>query len=328
MPPVRDREGGSRKKVLRPACLRELARETVSSGKARKSVACRAFGISDSFYRYEPKLDEENEAIRLWVHELTTENPTWGCMTCFLYLRNVEGKGWNRKRVHRIYCEEGLNLRVKPRRRLKREKPEKLAVPSAPNVTWSMDFMQDNLQDGRTLRCLNVIDDFNREGLAIECDLSLPAKRVIRALDRTIEWRGAPQAIRVDNGPEHVGTEMRKWSLSRGIALTFIEPGKPQQNAYIERYNGTSRWEWLNQHVFRSVEEAQDLGMSWMMKYNERRPHQGLGGLTPAQKLAASGWRYRRGGGGLVRVGAGGVSSSVVFAPFGVLRAIGRSLAA
>ena len=275
-----------------------------------------------------PKLDEDNEEIRLRLRELTQENPVWGFLKCFLYLRNVEFKKWNHKRVYRIYCEEGLNLRIKPRRRIKREKPEKLAVPCAPNVTWSMDFMHDNLQDGRTLRCLNVIDDFNREGLAIECDLSLPAKRVTRALDRAIEWRGAPQAIRVDNGPEYAGTEMRKWALSRKIALMFIEPGNPQQNAYIERYNRTSRWEWLNQHVFWSVEEAQDLGMSWMTKYNERRPHQALGGLTPAQKLAESGWRYRRGGGGLVYVGAGGVSSSSVFAPFGVLRAIGRSLAA
>ena len=249
-------------------------------------------------------------------------------MTCFLYLRNVEGKGWNRKRVHRIYCEEGLNLRIKPRRRIKREKPEKLAVPSAPNVTWSMDFMQDNLQDGRTLRCQNVIDDFNREALGVECDLSLPAKRVVRFLDRVIEWRGAPQAIRVDNGPEYIGSVMRDWALSRGIALNFIEPGSPQQNAYIERFNGTCRWEWLNQHVFGSVEDAQDIATSWMSKYNERRPHQGLGGATPAQKLAASGWRYRRGGGGLVRVGAGGVSSRSAFAPFGVFGAVRRSLAA
>ena len=275
-----------------------------------------------------PKLDEDNEEIRLRLRELTQENPVWGFSTCFLHLRNVEFKKWNHKRAYRICCEEGLNLRIEPRRRIKREKPEKLAVPCAPNVTWSMDFMHDNLQDGRTLRCLNVIDDFNREGLAIERDLSLPAKRAIPALDRAIEWRGAPQAIRVDNGPEHVGTEMRERALSRGIALTFIEPGNPQQNDCIERYNGTSRWERLNQHVFRSVEEARDLGMSWMTKCNERRPHQGLGGLTPAQKLAESGWRYRRGGGGLVRVGAGGVSSSSVFAPFGVLRAFGRSLAA
>ena len=109
-------------------------------------------------------------------------------MKCFLYLRNVEREEWNRKRVHRIYCEEGLNLHVKPRRRIKREK---LAVPSAPNVTWSMDFMHDNLQDGRTLRCLNEIDDFDREVLALECDLSLLAKRVILVLDRAIEWRNS-----------------------------------------------------------------------------------------------------------------------------------------
>ena len=134
-------------------------------------------------------------------------------MTCFLYLRNVECRGRNRKCAYRICREEGPNLRIKPRHRLEPEKP---AVPAAPNVTWPMDFMQDNLRDGRTLRCLNVIDDFNRECPGIERDLPLPAKRVIPALDCIIEWRGIPRAIRVDNGPEYIGSDMRDWASSRG----------------------------------------------------------------------------------------------------------------
>jgi putative transposase len=117
-------------------------------------------------------------------------------------LRNVKGHPWNHKRVYRIYCELELNLRIKPRKRLKRDKPDALAVPEAPNVTWSMDFMADRLGDGRAFRLLNVLDDFNREGLGIEVDFSLPAERVIRSLDRIIEWRGKPGTIRVDNGPE------------------------------------------------------------------------------------------------------------------------------
>jgi putative transposase len=123
-------------------------------------------------------------------------------------LRNVKGHPWNHKRVYRIYCELELNLRIKPRKRLKRDKPDALAVPDAPNVTWSMDFMADRLGDGRAFRLLNVLDDFNREGLGIEVDFSLPAERVIRSLDRIIEWRGKPGTIRVDNGPEYISEKL------------------------------------------------------------------------------------------------------------------------
>ena len=145
----------------------------------------------------------------------------------------MKGHVWNHKRVHRIYCELELNLRIKPRRRLKREKPEELAVPEAPNLVWSMDFMADRLADGRQFRLLNVLDDFNREGLGIEVDFSLPAERVVRSLNQIIEWRGKPVAIRVDNGPEYVSSKLTIWAEQQGIALTYIQPGKPQQNAYV-----------------------------------------------------------------------------------------------
>ncbi len=124
---------------------------------------------------------------------------------CFLYLRNVKGFGWNHKRVYRIYRELELNLRIKPRKRLVRQVPEPLAAPSAVNQVWSMDFMHDQLADGRSIRLFNVIDDFNREALGIEIDFSLPSERVIRALRQIIGWRGRPKAIRCDNGPEYLG---------------------------------------------------------------------------------------------------------------------------
>jgi putative transposase len=139
--------------------------------------------------------------------------------------------------VYRIYRELELNLRIKPRKRLKREKPEALAVPDAPNLTWSMDFMADRLGDGRQFRLLNVLDDFNREGLGIEVDFSLPAERVVRSLNQIIEWRGKPRAIRVDNGPEYISSTLMIWAEKQGIALNHIQHGKPQQNAYVERYN-------------------------------------------------------------------------------------------
>ena len=151
------------------------------------SLACRAFGVSETCYRYSPKRNEENEMIADLLIGLTKAHKTWGFGLCFLYLRNVQGHVWNHKRVHRIYCELELNLRIKPRRRLKREKPEELAVPEAPNLVWSMDFVVDRLADGRQFRLLNVLDDFNREGLGIEVDFSLPAERVVRALNQIIE---------------------------------------------------------------------------------------------------------------------------------------------
>jgi putative transposase len=183
---------------------------------------------------------------------------TWGFGLCFLHLRNVKGHPWNHKRVYRIYCELELNLRIKPRKRPKREKPDVLAVPDAPNVTWSMDFMADRLGDGRAFRLLNVLDDFNREGLGIEVDFSIrrendpldrfltlliPAERVTRSLDRIIEWRGKPGTIRVANGPEYISEKLRIWAEKQRIAIEHIQPGQPQQNAYVERYNRTVRHE-------------------------------------------------------------------------------------
>lgn len=166
---------------------------------------------------------------------LTTTYRTWGFGLCFLYLRNVKQLGWNHKRVYRIYRVLELNLRIKPRRRLVRETPQPLAVPAAINECWSMDFMHDQLRDGRSFRLFNVLDDFNREGLGIDVDLSLPAVRVVRALEQIIEWRGRPKRIRCDNGPEYVSATVQQWAKDQGIQLDFIQPGQPQQNAYIER---------------------------------------------------------------------------------------------
>src|SRR5690606_4486873 len=135
--------------------------------------------------------------------------------------RNVKGFTWNHKRVYPIYRELELNLRIKPKRRLVREKPEPLAVPDSINACWSMDFMHDSLSDGRSYRLFNVIDDFNRQGLCIDVDFSLPALRVIRALDQVIEWRGKPAMIRCDNGPEYVSGALAAWAEKRGIRLLF-----------------------------------------------------------------------------------------------------------
>ena len=266
------------------------------------ALACRTFQISETCYRYSPVLSDENEEIADWLERLTANKRNWGFGLCFLYLRNVQGYGWNHKRVYpigrqaiaaqsaerRIYCELELNLRIKPKKRLKRDKPEPLAVPDHPNETWSMDFMADQLADGRSIRTLNVLDDFNREGLCIEVDFSLPAERVVRSLNQIIEWRGQPQTIRVDNGPEYVSGKLMEWAEKRNVRLEYIQPGKPQQNAYIERYNRTVRGEWLGQYIFESIEEAQDQATQWLWTYNNERPNMGNGGMTPAMKLKSA----------------------------------------
>lgn len=249
-------------------------------------LACECLGISESCYRYKAKLSDENAEIADWLIRLTYNWRNWGFGLCYLFLRNVKGFGWNHKRIYRIYRELELNLRIKPKKRLTREKPEPLAVPTAINECWSMDFMHDSLTDGRSYRLFNVIDDFNREGLCIDVDFSLPALRVTRTLDQVIEWRGKPQMIRCDNGPEYVSSVLTLWAENRGIQLEYIQPGKPQQNAYVERYNKTVRYDWLSQYLFDTLEEVQEFATRWLWHYNHERPNMGLGGITPKQKLA------------------------------------------
>lgn len=271
--------------MTRPSQRREMAETAVARRGISIALACRTFGVSETCYRYSPKLNDENEQIAELLIGLTKARKTWGFGLCFLYLRNVQGHGWNHKRVYRIYREQELNLRIKPRKRLKRDKPDELAVPEAPNQVWSMDFMADRLGDGRAFRLLNVLDDFNREGLGIEVDFSLPAERVVRTLNQIIEWRGKPSVIRVDNGPEYISGTLMKWAQQCGIALQHIQPGKPQQNAYVERYNRTVRHEWLDQYIFETIQEVQDYATDWLWTYNHDRPNMGIGGITPAQKL-------------------------------------------
>jgi putative transposase len=262
-----------------------MAVTAVARRGAGIALACRTFGVSETCYRYSPKLGGENEEIADLLVGLTQAKRNWGFGLCFLYLRNVKGHTWNHKRVYRIYRELELNLRIKPRKRLQRDKPDVLAVPEAMNVSWSMDFMADRLGDGRAFRLLNVLDDFNREGLGIEVDFSLPAERVIRSLERIIEWRGSPASIRVDNGPEYISGKLLAWAEKRQISIRYIQPGKPQQNAYVERYNRTVRHEWLDQNIIESIKEAQDYATEWLWTYNNERPNMGIGGFTPAQKL-------------------------------------------
>src|SRR5690606_4335094 len=215
----RPAQGSTGKKMVRPSQRREMARQAVAGGRTNIRHACRTFQISETCYRYEAKASDENALIADWLVRLTTTYRDWGFGLCFLYLRNVQGFGWNHKRVYRIYRELELNLRIKPKKRLVREKPEPLAVPEAINQLWSMDFRPDQLSDGRRFRLLNVLDDFNRDGLGIEVGLSLPSARVIRSREQILEWRGKPKAIRCDNGPEYVSGALLGWAEQQGIRI-------------------------------------------------------------------------------------------------------------
>jgi putative transposase len=258
-----------------------MAQQAVALKGASIRLACRAFCISQTCYRYRPTLDVENTEIADWLLELTQKETDWGFGLCFDYLRNVKGFSWNHKRVYRIYCELALNLRIRPRRRLKRHKPEPLKQPLRRNQVWSIDFMHDQLSDGRKYRLFNVIDDFRREGLAIDAGFSLPSIRVIRSLNQLIEWRGQPSVIRCDNGPEFISLEFTEWALKNKIRIEYIQPGNPQQNAYIERHNRTIRYSWVSKHLFETLEEVQDYATSWLWFYNYERPHTANGGKPP-----------------------------------------------
>ena len=245
------------KKVVTLSARREMASKAVSYFAIPIRLACNIFKVSESCYRYQSVLANENLLIADWLLRITNSQRNWGFGLCFLYLRNVKGFGWNHKRVYRIYRELELNMRIKPKKRRVREKPQALAVPDCPNHCWSMDFMHDQLNDGRLVRLFNVLDDFNREALCIEVDFSLPASRVKQALNQVIEWRGKPAMIWCDNGPEYISEELKAWAMKQEITLGYILPGNPQQNAYIERFNRMLSYDWLAHHLFSTQEKLQ-----------------------------------------------------------------------
>ena len=186
--------------MVTPSQRKEMAKWLHAERGVSIRTACVSADINESGFRYKAKLSSENAVIADWLLRLTQVHKRWRFGLCFLYLRNVKHYKWNHKRVYRIYQELELNLRIKPRRRIKRDRPDPRATATAINQVWSIDFMSDALSDGRSLRTFNVIDDYSREALGIEVDLSLTCKRVIRSLEQIIEWRGKPSAIRADNG--------------------------------------------------------------------------------------------------------------------------------
>lgn len=216
------------------------------------------------------------------LHQLVEKHPTIGFWKCYYRLRR-KGYGCNHKRLYRVYTLLRLNVRRKARRRVPQRIKQPLQIPGSINEGWSMDFMCDSLVDGRRFRLLNIIDDYNRESLAIEIDTSLPALRVIRALNQLIETRSKPKLIRVDNGPEFISDRLQQWCDDLGITLQFIQPGKPMQNGFVERNNGSLRKELLDAYLFYSLQEVREMAQEWQHDYNFERPHESLGYVPPVE---------------------------------------------
>ncbi len=228
-------------------------------------------------YKATPKDDAQIQDV---LTTLTQKHVDIGFWQSYHRIRN-KGIIWNHKRVYRVYTDMKLNIRRRAKRRLPARIKEALYKPGSPNEVWSIDFMSDALTDGRKFRLFNVIDDFNREFLCIDVDTSLPARRVIRTLERLVDQRGMPGAIRCDNGPEFISHLLQEWCQLRGVRIHYIQPGKPTQNAFIERQNGSIRKGLLNAYLFQSLAEVRIMTEEWRMDYNLERPHKSLGYLSP-----------------------------------------------
>lgn len=235
--------------------------------------------ISRSVYHYKSKLVDD-EAIKELLKKLAEQYRRYGFKKMYHKIRQG-GYRWNHKRVYRVYCELHLNLRKKPKKRLPSRNKVALREPESMNMSWSMDYMSDALVSGKRFRTVNVIDDCNREVLGIKANLSLPAKRVTEFLDLIALERGYPLQLRLDNGPENISKEMIAWAKQNGVHIHHIQPGKPAQNAYIERFNRTYREEILDMYLFRNVSDVQMITDKWLYEYNHERPHESLGNLTP-----------------------------------------------
>ena len=237
-------------------------------------------GLTRSMWYYQNKKDDSEIIDKL--NELADKYPNRGFDTYYGRIRE-QGFIWNRKRILRVYRMMKLTMRRKRKQRLPSRVKEPLVLPKALNETWSMDFMCDTLQSGRRFRILNVIDDYNREALIIKPQLIFPGEHVVNALNDLVFDRGKPGQIRVDNGPEFISKAFVKWCNDNNVKIKYIQPGKPVQNALVERFNRLYREDVLDAYLFSDIEQVKDLSEKWKEDYNEKHPHGSLGGKAPRQ---------------------------------------------
>ena len=273
--------------MVGPRAEREAVRVAREEGQLSERRACGLIGMNRGSWRYQRK-ERDETALRARLRELAGERPRFGYRRLHHLLRREKENGrakWvvNHKRVYRLYREEGLAMRRRKSRRFRAEARVPLALPTRANHIWTMDFTRDTLASGRKFRTLNLMDGYTREALWIEIDTSLPGVRVVQVLERVAQERGLPETIQVDNGPEFISRVVDQWAYANGVALHFIAPGKPVQNAFIESFNGKFRDECLNQSWHTSLEDARQSFEAWRRDYNTVRPHSSLGYLTPEE---------------------------------------------
>lgn len=257
---------------------RLLVRQMVARNLSERR-ALRAVRMSASALRYEPRPDR-NVALRQQIVALAHRHKRYGVGMIHLKLRQA-GRFVNYKRVERLYQEAKLQVRRRKRKKVPIADRQPLFRPQAANAVWSMDFVFDRTAEGRVLKCLTIVDDATHEALAVDVERAISGHGVARVLDRLALSRGLPRIIRTDNGKEFCGRAMIQWAHEKGVTLRLIEPGKPNQNAYIESFNGRLRDECLNEHWFPNLMQARALIEAWRREYNEERPKNALGGMTP-----------------------------------------------
>jgi len=258
--------------------------------------ACRYVGQYRSTQRCEPCVAADDGALRGRLREISRERPRWGYRRAHATLRQ---EGWevNRKRVQRLWREEGLRVTLRRRKRQRlgvSTVPAKRLTAEQPNHVWAIDFQFDQTADGGILKLLHVVDEFTREALAIECRRRIDADTTVATLDRLVAQRGrAPQFVRCDNGPEFTANALRDWCRFSRAGSAYIEPGSPWQNAYVESFGSRIRDELLTVEIFSCLAEAQVMVEDWREDYNERRPHSALD-MTPPAGFARA-WRAHHG---------------------------------
>jgi len=277
--------------MVSPQAKREAVEVLRAEHGYKVTRACGLVNISRSLYRYRSRWPDCAQ-LRERMSAIAAEKRRYGYRRIHVLLRR---EGWkvNWKKVYWLYGELGLAVRRRKRKRIGPFQRVPLPKPTAANQSWSMDFVADGLADGRRLRCLTIVDDHSRESPAIEVDTSITGTRVVAVLERLADERGLPASLTVDHGPEFEGRVLDAWAYSRGVRLSFIRPGKPVENAYIESFNGKFRDECLNEHWFVNIAHARRVIESWRIEYNTERPHSSLGDRTPAEYAALATEAYR-----------------------------------